>query len=77
MIILQSQINRNVTLPKVREYKGSVNVVLCLCKDSQYDTTNTYLPKWEVVNTVYYNLHQDKFEGWIGLEDAFPPDHLL
>jgi hypothetical protein len=77
MIILQSQINRNISLPEVRDYKGSVNVVLCLRKDSQYDATNTYLPKWEVVNTVYYNANHDKFEGWIELEDAFPQDHLL
>lgn len=76
MKILLSQLNPNTTLPQVKEDKGCVNVILCLRKDSQYDNTNTYIPKWDVVNTVYYNTHKDSFEGWIELEDSFPPDHL-
>jgi len=77
MKILKSQINSNETSPLIKEYKGSVNCVLAIRKDTQYDKSNTYLPKWEVVNTVFYNAHKDKFEGWIELEDIFPPDHLL
>jgi hypothetical protein len=77
MTILRSQINPNTTLPAIREYKGSVNCVLAIRSDTQYDKTNTYMPKWDVVNTVYYNAHKDKFDGWIELEDAFPPDELL
>jgi len=72
MKILKSQINNNDILPCIREYKGSVNCVLAIRADSQYDETNTYLPKWEVVNVVYYNNHPDKFDGWIELEDIYP-----
>jgi hypothetical protein len=77
MKILKAQINRNETLPPVREYKGYVNCVLAIRSDTQYDKTNTYIPKWDVVNTVYYNAHKDKFEGWIDLEDALPPEDIL
>jgi hypothetical protein len=50
---------------------------LAIRSDTQYDKTNTYLPKWDVVNTVYYNAHKDKFDGWIELEDHFPPKEML
>jgi hypothetical protein len=61
----------------VREVKGQVNCVLAVWADSQYDRDNTYIPKWHVVNSVYHNAHKDEFEGWIDLEDAFPPEELL
>lgn len=77
MKILKSEINSNETSPAIREYKGYVNCVLAIRADTQYDKANTYLPKWDVVNTVYYNAHKDKFEGWIELEDAIPPDEVL
>lgn len=77
MKILKSQINSNDILPCVREHKGHVNCVLAVRSDTQYDKTNTYLPKWDVVNTVYYNAHKDKFEGWIDLEDQLPPKEIL
>lgn len=77
MKILKSHINTNDTPPPVREHNGHVNLVLAIRSDTQYDRSNTYIPKWDVVNTVYYNAHKDKFEGWIELEDSFPPDHLL
>lgn len=77
MIILKSQINSNDTPPPIRECKGYVNCVLAIRADTQYDKTNTYVPKWDVVNTVYYNAHLDNFVGWIELEDAFPPEELL
>jgi len=77
MTILKSQINSNDILPRVRERSGHVNCVLAIRSDTQYDRSNTYLPKWEVVNAVYYNAHSDKFYGWIELEDALPPDELL
>lgn len=77
MKILQSQINSNVTSPLIKESKGGVNCVLAVRKDTCYDKSNTYLPKWEVVNTVFYNAHKDSFEGWLELEDIFPPDDLL
>jgi len=68
--ILKSHINSNEVLPCIREHNDSVNCVLAIRADSEYDETNTYLPKWEVVNTVYYNKHPDKFDGWIELEDC-------
>lgn len=77
MKILKSHINPNTEKPSVRENKGNTNVVLALWKDSNYCESNTYLPKWQVVNTMYYNAHPEKFEGWIDLEDALPPEHLL
>jgi hypothetical protein len=77
MKILKSQINNNDILPCIREHNGSVNCVLAIRADSQYDETNTYLPKWEVVNTVYYNNHPEKFDGWIELEDVHPLENEI
>jgi len=76
MKILKSQVNNNDILPRIREHNGYVNRVLAIRSDTQYDSSNTYAPKWDVVNTVYYNAHKDKFDGWIELEDAFPPDEF-
>lgn len=77
MRVLQSQITSNATPPPIREYRGYVNCVLAMRADTQYDTTNTYLPKWEVVNAVYYNAHLDAFDGWIDLDDSLPPEDIL
>lgn len=77
MKILKSQLNSNETAPVVKEYEGYVNCVLAIRKDTFYDKTNTYIPKWDVVNTVYYNTHKDMFEGWIELEESLPPKTLL
>lgn len=71
--ILRSQINCNETLPPIREHGGCVNRVLAVRADSKYDNNNADNPKWDVVNTVYYNAHKDDFEGWIELEDSLPP----
>lgn len=77
MKILKANINPNKELPIIQETKGYTNCVLALYKDSYYCESNTYLPKWQVVNTEYYNKYPDQFEGWIDLEDALPPKHLL
>jgi hypothetical protein len=77
MKILKSQINNNDTLPEIRECKGHINCVLAIRSNTQYESTNTYIPKWDVVNAVYYNIHKDKFEGWIDLEDQLPPKEIL
>lgn len=75
--VFRSQLNPNTTLPEERNSMGCVNVVLAVRKDNQYDESNTYLPKWDVVNAVYYNINFDKFEGWVDLEDILPPKELL
>lgn len=77
MKILKTHINPNKELPIIQEINGYTNCVLALYKDSYYCESNTYLPKWQVVNTEYYNKYPDQFEGWIDLEDAPPPAHLL
>lgn len=77
MKILKADITKNDTPPPIREDRGHTNCVLAIRTDEQYDRTNTYLPKWEIVNTVYYNAHMYKFEGWIDLEDALPPEEML
>jgi hypothetical protein len=56
-------------LPTVVETNGYTNVVLALRKPSFYTKDNTYIPCWEVSNTVWYNKHADKYVGWIELED--------
>lgn len=60
----------------VRVTNGHTNVVLALWKDSNYCESNTYIPKWQVVNAEYYNANRDKYEGWIDLEDQLPPKEL-
>lgn len=77
MKIFKSQINSNQTPPIVKEHSGHVNRVLAIRKDTKYDKTNTYMPNWDVVNTIYYNAHKDSFEGWIELEASLPADSLL
>ena len=64
-------------LPEIRESNGYTNVVLALWKDKNYCESNTYIPKWQICNTAYYNLHPDEFQGWIELEDDFPPKELM
>jgi hypothetical protein len=77
MKILKEQLNKNIDVPPIRESNGYVNCVLALKADSQYDETNTYMSKWEVVNTVYYHANKNRFEGWIELEDVLPPREFL
>ena len=55
--------------PKRKKRDGSVNVVLAIWKRSNYCKTNTYIPRWQVVNTEYYHKNADEYEGWIELED--------
>lgn len=64
-------------LPEIREVNGYTNVVLALWKDENYCETNTYIPKWQICNTEYYAEHPDEFQGWIELEDIFPPKELM
>ena len=64
-------------LPEIREVDGYTNVVLALWKDVNYCESNTYIPKWHIVNTKYYNTHPEAYQGWIELEDDFPPKELM
>jgi len=72
---LNTQFNSQIPID-VRVTNGYTNVVLALWKDSNYCESNTYLPKWQVVNAEYYNANRDKYEGWIDLEDQLPPKEL-
>jgi len=63
-------------LPNVKITNGHTNVVLALWKNSNYCESNTYLPKWQVVNATYYNYNNKDFEGWIDLEDQLPQKEL-
>lgn len=73
--LLNTQFNSQIPID-VRVTNGYTNVVLALWKDSNYCESNTYLPKWQVVNAEYYNANRDKYEGWIDLEDQLPPKEL-
>ena len=64
-------------LPEIREVDGYTNVVLALWKDENYCESNTYIPKWHIVITKYYNTHPEAYQGWIELEDDFPPKELM
>jgi len=64
-------------LPEIREVDGYTNVVLALWKDENYCEENTYIPKWQISNANYYNSHPHEFQGWIELEDDFPPKELM
>ena len=75
MKIKKSDLNTK-TPPKERIKYGYTNVVLAVWKDSNYCESNTYIPKWQVVNTVYYNTNKDNYEGWIDLEYLIPPVEL-
>lgn len=61
----------NTGLPPVREVDGSCNVVLAMWHPNMYhkDGSNSYLPAWSVVNTIYYNKYPNNYIGWIDLED--------
>ena len=60
-------------LTEIREVNGYTNVVLALLKDENYCESNAYIPKWQVCNTAFYNNHPEQYQGWIELEDHFPP----
>ena len=68
-------------LPSVREDKsGGCNCVLAVWRRTIYDDSNTYIPRWTISNTEYYEVNADKFEGWIDLEDlvsSYMPDNVL
>ena len=53
-----------------RHKDGSVNVVLALWTPEMFTESNSYLPAWNVVNSVYYNINQHMYRGWIALEDV-------
>lgn len=53
---------------------GGVNVVLALNSEKIYCATNTYMPRWTVVNTAYYNKNPQEFDGWIELENVPTPN---
>lgn len=74
-VICANQIQTGLP-PKRKKKDGSVNVVLAIWKRSNYCETNTYIPRWQVVNTEYYHKNSDEYEGWIELEDliAEPAD---
>ena len=54
---LNTQFNSQIPID-VRVTNGYTNVVLALWKDSNYCKSNTYLPKWQVVNADYYNANR-------------------
>lgn len=67
-------------LPPIEEAPdGSVNVVLALVNvNTYYCKTNTYIPPWQICNTVYYNKYPEKYVGWYPLEFVHtPPDDQL
>jgi hypothetical protein len=51
--------------PKVTYVGENVNCVLALAHKGRFAD---YLPRWHVVNAVYFQNHRDKFVGWIELE---------
>lgn len=64
------------TLPPIRVAEGECcNVVLALHSDTIYfkNGSNSYIPKWAVVNTQFYHSNPGQFVGWIDLEDIKPP----
>jgi len=63
--------------PVIKDKYDGVNVVLALLKDDQYCASNLYIPKWTVVNTLYYIANAEDYEGWVELEDLNPPEELL
>jgi hypothetical protein len=62
-------------LPPIEEAAdGSCNVVLALVDvNTYYCKTNTYIPPWQICNTVYYNLHPGRYVGWYPLEFVQTP----
>jgi len=66
-------------LPPIIETNGYTNVVLALRSrpfyyEDEIQRNNTYIPCWEVCNTVWYNRNPEMFLGWIELENINPED---
>ena len=57
-------------LPEIIKKNGHVNCVLALVKPEFYSESNTYLPAWDVLNTIYYNKNSHQYQGWIELEEV-------
>lgn len=60
-------------LPEIIETEGYANCVLALVKPDYYTRENTYIPAWNVVNTVYYCKNSDLYQGWVELQQILPP----
>ena len=63
--------------PIIYDENGCVNSVLTFQKVENYCKTNTYMQRWIVCNTVYYNKNKHLYEGWIELEDVPLPKELF
>ena len=74
MIINKEMLRRD--LPEVKEVNGYCNIVLALVKPDYYTSSNTYLPAWQTMNTVWYINNHHLYLGWIELELVLPPEHL-
>ena len=75
MKISKSQL-RTDNPPIIELEDGCCNIVLACHSDNIYCETNTYIPRWTVSNTKYYNKNPDDFIGWIELEDTLLPDEF-
>ena len=60
--------------PEYKHNRVYATMLLALNSDVIYcfDGSNSYIPKWTVCNSEFYNLNMDKFDGWIQLEDIIP-----
>ena len=66
-------------LPPIIETNGYTNVVLALRSrpfyyEDEIQRDNTYIPCWDIVNTVWYNKHATMYHGWIEIEYIKPED---
>ena len=66
----------NTGLPPISYNEdGSVNCVLALVNvNTYYCKSNTYIPPWQISNTIWYNNHPEQYVGWIALEHVKLPD---
>jgi len=60
--------------PVTTKKTGGINSVLACLSDKAYCPSNTYIPRWMVVNAAYYNKNRSLYCGYITLEQLETPE---
>jgi len=55
----------------LRQDKPKSDYILAVWADSIYDESNTYIPKWTVIDRKSYKRNKKLFEGWVQLPDEY------